>query len=184
MNRTSEAIVDAFWKLLEEKPYHKITVNDIVSQCHVNRNTFYYHFQDIPTLTSDSIQRWVEDVIENRETFDSTEKTLVYIAEECTRRKKAFLHLYNSVQRDVFLQKFSQLQYAILNTYVNSIEHTHSLSEAEKHWLVRYYKCVFVGIVTDWLDENGSYDMKDFYKELCGVFQKVDPGFPYRTDKS
>ena len=183
MNRTSTAIVEAFWELLEEKSYHKITVNDIVNRCHVNRNTFYYHFQDIPTLTSDSIQKWVEDVIENRGTFGSTEKVLVYIAEECTKRKKAFLHLYHSVQRDIFLNKFSQMQYAILTAYADSVEQNRALSAKEKEALIRYYKCVSVGIVTDWLDHNAAYDLKDFYEELCVVFQKTDPAFPYRTDQ-
>ena len=44
MNRTKLAIVDTFWQLLEEKSYHKITVQDIVDRCQVNRNTFYYYF--------------------------------------------------------------------------------------------------------------------------------------------
>ena len=47
MKRTKELLTDTFWELLEEKAYSKITVNDIVSRCDVNRNTFYYHFQDI-----------------------------------------------------------------------------------------------------------------------------------------
>ena len=46
MIRTKEIIRDAFWELLEEKPYNKITVQDIVNRCQVNRNTFYYHFED------------------------------------------------------------------------------------------------------------------------------------------
>ena len=50
MNRTKHAIVATFWQLLEEKTYNKITVQDIVDRCHVNRNTFYYHFQDIYDL--------------------------------------------------------------------------------------------------------------------------------------
>lgn len=45
MIRTKEIIRDAFWELLEEKPYNKITVQDIVNRCQVNRNTFYYHFR-------------------------------------------------------------------------------------------------------------------------------------------
>ena len=53
MNRTKLVIVDIFWQLLEEKSYHKITVQDIVDHCRVNRNTFDYHFQDIPSLTDD-----------------------------------------------------------------------------------------------------------------------------------
>ena len=50
MKRTKELLTDTFWELLEEKAYSKITVNDIVSRCDVNRNTFYYHFQDIPSF--------------------------------------------------------------------------------------------------------------------------------------
>ena len=50
MKRTKELLTDTFWELLEEKAYSKITVNDIVNRCDVNRNTFYYHFQDIPSL--------------------------------------------------------------------------------------------------------------------------------------
>ena len=47
MKKTKETIIDAFWQLLEEKPFNKITVQNIVERCHLNRNTFYYHFQDI-----------------------------------------------------------------------------------------------------------------------------------------
>ena len=38
----------AFLKLVEEKPFAKITVNDIVKEAGVHRNTFYYHYQSIP----------------------------------------------------------------------------------------------------------------------------------------
>ena len=41
MSRAKDAIKDAFWSLLNEKPYSSITVKDIVSRCQVNRNTFY-----------------------------------------------------------------------------------------------------------------------------------------------
>ncbi len=38
------------FELLDEKPMSKITVKDIVERCGVNRNTFYYHFKDIPDV--------------------------------------------------------------------------------------------------------------------------------------
>ena len=43
-NFTQKAIKESFIKLLNEKPLHQITVKDIVEDCGVNRNTFYYHF--------------------------------------------------------------------------------------------------------------------------------------------
>ena len=36
-----EAIKAAALRLLEERPLREITVNDIVQECGVNRNTFY-----------------------------------------------------------------------------------------------------------------------------------------------
>ena len=50
MRNTKALIADAFAQLLEEKPYRRITVRDIVERCGVNRNTFYRHYQDIPSL--------------------------------------------------------------------------------------------------------------------------------------
>ena len=47
---TKKAIADSFLKLLREKPLDKITIKDIVEDCGINRNTFYYHFEDIPAL--------------------------------------------------------------------------------------------------------------------------------------
>ena len=49
MNRTKDAIVAAFGELLTERPLSKITVKDIVDRCEISRNTFYYHFEGIPS---------------------------------------------------------------------------------------------------------------------------------------
>ena len=49
-NTTKMAISYAFKELLLEKPYNKITVNDISERCGINRQTFYYHFLDIPNM--------------------------------------------------------------------------------------------------------------------------------------
>ena len=46
-NLTKNAIMTSLVKLLNEKPLDKITVKDIVEDCGINRNTFYYHYHDI-----------------------------------------------------------------------------------------------------------------------------------------
>ena len=44
---TKKAIMEAFLRLIGKKALDKITVRDIVDECGINRNTFYYHFQDM-----------------------------------------------------------------------------------------------------------------------------------------
>ena len=78
--QTKKMIKDTFWEILEEKPYNKITVQDIVNRCHVNRNTYYYHFQDIPTLMTDSIEDWMMDVIQKYGTLESPVDCLTYLS--------------------------------------------------------------------------------------------------------
>lgn len=43
---TKNAIKQAFIELLNEQPLNRISVRDIVERCGINRNSFYYHFQE------------------------------------------------------------------------------------------------------------------------------------------
>lgn len=47
-NFTEREIKRSFIKLLNEKPLSKISVRDIVEDCGINRNSFYYHFRIFP----------------------------------------------------------------------------------------------------------------------------------------
>ena len=89
--KTKETIIDAFWQLLEEKPFNKITVQNIVERCHLNRNTFYYHFQDIPNLAEYTVKSWADQIIQNNYEFGSPMTCLAPLIEECNQHKKAFL---------------------------------------------------------------------------------------------
>ena len=57
---TKKAIRDSFVKLLNEKPLSQITIRDIVDDCGVNRNTFYYYYRDIYEVLEDFIKRETE----------------------------------------------------------------------------------------------------------------------------
>ena len=50
ISRKKAAIMESLLKLLDERPLNKISVRDIVEDCGINRNTFYYHFEDMPAL--------------------------------------------------------------------------------------------------------------------------------------
>ena len=43
---TKKAIAEGLKELCHHKDFNKISVRDITEQCGLNRQTFYYHFQD------------------------------------------------------------------------------------------------------------------------------------------
>lgn len=167
---TKKMIKETFWEILEEKPYNKITVQDIADRCHVNRNTFYYHFQDIPMLMTDSIEDWMSDVIQKYGTMESPEDCLTFMARECMKRRKAFLHLFCSVQKDAFLSRLNKLGNDIIRIYVDESGKFEQISKGEKEIFIKCCKCVFTGSMLDWLEEGASYDLAELYKEMCKIF--------------
>lgn len=167
MNRTKKAISIAFWQLLEEKPFNKITVQNIVDCCQINRNTFYYHFQDIPALAEYSIKEWTEQVIDNNCEFGSPINCISPIVQEFIKRKTAFIHIYRSSHKEAFIQYLNKISQHIVQSYINSAIKNMDISLEDKLAFVKYYKCTFAGVVLDWLDTGASYDIFDFCKRIC-----------------
>lgn len=169
MNRTKNAIIEAFWQLLEEKPYNKITVKDIVDSCQINRNTFYYHFHDIPELLENTIKHDADNIIRNHHNFGSPIDCLTVLTQHCITHQKAMLHIYRSVQREVFLNELDRICLYTVTQYINTITADLAISPDDKKLLIRFYKCAMVGILLDWLNEGMNYDLLASFSRICDL---------------
>lgn len=170
MNRTKRAIIDVFWQLLEERPYSKITVQSIVERCQVNRNTFYYHFQDIPTLVECSIQAWTELVINQNCQLGSLANCAIPVMQELVNRKLAFIHLYHSANRESLMRYLSEISQHMVQCYIDNVTKSVAVPEEDRKTLAWGYKCVLVGVITDWLDNDASYDLSVYCEKILNLF--------------
>lgn len=159
MNRTKKLIGEMFWQILEEKPYNKITVRDIVDRCQISRNAFYYHYHDIPELLEITIEEDADALIQTYGRFGSPIDCLTPLAVHCQQRRKALLHIYNSTQREVFANQLERICLYVITRYVETVTVDLTLSPDDKQLLIRFYKCTLVGIFLDWMNERMSYDM-------------------------
>lgn len=178
MNRTKQAIQDTFWQLLEEKPYDKITVRDIVERCGVNRNTFYYHFRDIPDLAESSARDWVDRVISTKAEYGSPMSCLRPIAEECVRRKRALLNIYHSAQQNLAIRSLNELCLYFIQLYIDQVGSEIPTPPEAREMLLRLSKCALSGILLDWLECGGSYDLEAYFEGvlyLRGILERYSP---------
>ena len=63
--RSRKLIRQAFFELLKEKNFEKITVTDIVKKADVNRSTFYAHYPDVMGV----VEEIQEEIIEYTQSF-------------------------------------------------------------------------------------------------------------------
>lgn len=170
LNRTKDAIADAFFELLAERPLSKITVKDIVDRCGINRNTFYYHFEGIPSLLEETVKYMTDQIIQAHSKFGSPMDCIAPFVQYCTDNKKAILHIYRSVQREVFLTYLDRAAMYTVSQYVEATTADLFSSEShakEKSLLIRYYKCTLVGSLLDWLDTGMEYDLLAAAESIC-----------------
>ena len=76
---TQKALGDALIKLLSKKPLSRITVNDIVEECGLARQTFYYHFRDIYDLLEWTIETGASEELKKEECLNGKERLNVII---------------------------------------------------------------------------------------------------------
>ena len=172
-NFTKMAIKAAFIQLLNERPMNKITVKDIVDRCGINRNTFYYHFEGIPSLMEQTVKYMTDQIIQAHSKFGSPMDCIAPFVQYCTDHKKAILHIYRSVQREVFLTYLDRAAMYTVSQYVEATTAGLFSSESqtkEKKLLIRYYKCTLVGSLLDWLDAGMEYDLMAAAESLCELF--------------
>ena len=63
-----ELIMASATRLLEQKNYKELSVLDIVADSNVNRNTFYYHFKDMPALVEALACRCIDRIFSDGDT--------------------------------------------------------------------------------------------------------------------
>ena len=131
--------------------------------------------QQAQWVKEESVKEWMEDVIHRYGNLESPAYCLTYIAGECMKRKNAFLHLFRSAQKDVFLFSLNKMACGVVKAYVDEDEEYKESSSEGKERVIRCYKCLFVGIILDWLEENASFDLPEFCEEICKTLAESAP---------
>ena len=166
-NFTKNAIRSTFIHLLEEKPLNQITIKMIVEECGINRNSFYYHYQDLPALIEDIMQDNADKIINENPTIDSLETAAHAAVDFASSNRKAILHIYNSVNREIFERYLWQICDYVVRSYGNTILKSKNITESDLELLTLFYKSECFGIVLAWLNAKMEPDAHAQIQRFC-----------------
>ncbi|UQT48511.1 TetR/AcrR family transcriptional regulator C-terminal domain-containing protein [Flavonifractor plautii] len=94
---TKLALANALKKLLQKKFLDDITVKELVEECEVNRQTFYYHFQDIYDLLRWFLEHETSEALRGADCWqDALRAAFRYVQDN----HLAIYHVYRSSGRD------------------------------------------------------------------------------------
>ena len=169
-NLTKELIKETFISLLEQKPLTQITVKMIVEECGINRNSFYYHYQDLPALIEEMIREETDRIIQEYPMIDSTQTAILAVVDFASKNKKAILHIYNFVNRDIFEQYLWKVCGYTVDSYAQTLINGRQMNEFDKEIISRFFECECFGFVINWLDRKMESDVQKEISRFCELY--------------
>jgi len=136
-------------KLLEQRCYKEISVLDIVADSGVNRNTFYYHFRDMPALIEELARCSIDGAFSDSSL--SLVDKLKTAVDTMYEHKKIALHVYSSAERVVFDKCLDRVCEHLVNHIFNCCPELQLRTPEEKKRLFTLSKSCCYGLLCDWL---------------------------------
>ena len=161
------AIMDAFLRLLETQALREITVKDIVRECNVNRNSFYYHFKDIPALLQEIVTDYADQIIAAQGAAPSLGDCLDTAARFAMEKRLIILHISQSAHRELFEVHLMDVCRRVVQSYADAAFGELPLSGQDHEIILRFYKCACFGQIMEWLNTGMRYDLRAQFRRLC-----------------
>ena len=170
MSLTKKAIKESFLKLLEARPLSSITVKDIVEDCGINRNSFYYHYHDIPSLLEEIITDEATRITSEFRTFDKIEDCLAATVDFALEHKRAVLHIYNSVSREVYEAYLWKILMQLITEHLDLLCKDIKLKDEDREIVISSVVCLCFGMIIKWMREGMTEDIRTRFSRFWELY--------------
>lgn len=149
-----ETIAEAARTLLMEKNKKKLTVKDIVDECKITRQAFYYHFADIPELLRWILERETEKMLKDSQALGDPEQSLRYFFLKAINVLPYVKKGMQSNYRDELERLLTQNIYNLFEQVIDSGNLYCNNTRLEVKLILRYHSQAILGILREWTDED------------------------------
>lgn len=178
---TKEAIAQALESLLEKRSIEKITVKDIVAECGINRQTFYYHFHDIYDLMEwalmQNIGKYAGQHFSPEMDWREQIRALFHFF---YLRRTIMLHGYDATNRMQYERVVIQWVLGFIRKRMEDYPQAARVPEEKREFICTVYARGITALFLEWL-EAGMPDER--HVKLDDYFTIIDGSFGSALDK-
>lgn len=160
-NLTKKALAEALKELMQEKPFEKISINDICEKCQMNRKSFYYHFIDKYDLVN-----WIFDtefIATVQKTLDEESWLVIMSMSELLYNNRAFYKKALQIQgQNSFSDHFNEMMFSIISNRFEGLMKTGNSHEFQ----TRFFTDAIVLAYKRWIVEDANMTPDVFLEEI------------------
>lgn len=171
MTNMKDVIAEVTKTLLFKKKVKKLTVKEIVKECNITRQAFYYHFADIPELLKWMLEKDAEKLLEEclkEQDPESRLLRLFSIAINVQPSIKASIHSNYGNEIKNLLNEFL---YGFFDRATERAEIYKNCSREEREFALQYHCLAIKGILDKWTEketQNLNFIVHQIYSIILG----------------
>jgi probable dihydroxyacetone kinase regulator len=172
-HRTKTALASALKKAMAHKSLNKITVRELIEDCNINRQTFYYHFTDIYQLMQWSFEQDAAMLLEGRGNVLLWQDGLLQLLRYLDENRAVCLCALRSVGRETIRHMFYDNLYGLIHQTIEDLGRELDIPEPIKadhmDMLTQFCIVSLMGTMECWLNheiQKSPEELADFADDM------------------
>lgn len=181
--RSRRMIRQAFYEVLKEKSFEKITVTDIVKRADVNRSTFYAHYPDVMGVVEEiqeEILDYTQQFMENIDFKDFYENPKPYL-EKIVKLVAENNELYRLLMTSAMAAKqLDQLKYIMIDRTIATLDEQKGFhNRFELEFATRFFMGGIVDVYTQWMNGVIDCSLDELTDQLANMILRSKKGISW-----
>lgn len=153
---TKKRLSAALKQTMKKKPFGKITVSELINICGINRNTFYYHFEDIYDLLKWTLEYEAIEIVKGHNLLNNNEEAISFVIDYVEKNDYILNCAYDSIGREELKRFFSADFLEIVTSFITQAEELSGkrLDSEYKKFLCNFYVEALSGILINLIKEG------------------------------
>ncbi len=148
---TKHLLTESLKRLMVQKPLNKISIREITEGCGVNRQTFYYHFEDIYDQVRWMFHQEAIKLLDQQEGILVWQDGLLQLFRYLEENRDICLCAMHSLSHEHLRRFFQSDIYDIIHRVIDQLTEDLHINEEGKDILTHFYVSALAGTVESWL---------------------------------
>lgn len=170
--KTETMLCAAFMELLKKCPFSKITIQKLASQCGVNRQTFYYHFDNIYDLMSKAFEY---ELVHESRIYE--EVTWEYAINSFLQWMKENRVIIRNILANAELPYLKRAMYPLIAKSISCgsfvQENEQSAIKQQEEFCINFLTIGITQYVLEWVESDFRESIEDIVDHMSWLLQKV-----------
>lgn len=168
---TRKAILDSFERQIAARPLDRIKVKDIVEDCGITRNTFYYHFDDICALATAVLRERLETMGAQISSPNDWEDFLLLLAQQASANLRTVRHLFRSSKSQPLNRFMDELLRLTMDRFFDYLAAGRAVTAEAKRRITDFYRFALAGMAQRWLNSTSRDEAEQLVRDVLPLLR-------------